>query len=286
MKSGRSGAPASKPVGVRRLGVVWLGVLSCSMAVPMSAPRARAAAFDVPGTHVTLQLAVAAAAVSADVDNVITISASPVSTTTTVDIGAAFGPARHLLIRPAPALPRASLVNTAPSVPILALASAANVTIQDLDILRNITNNEDVVSIDVCDDIVIERCRIGSNWTTPGTAGWACVRMTYPTRVLLRNNICFARSPGTFDYGIHAGSFNDPANELRLYNNLVSDYKVYGIRIEGVIGGALVLLRNNVAVNYTNLNPEPIAYRSEVLLGGPTVVTSHNTSFASAGFVQ
>jgi len=255
-------------------------------AILLAGAEARAAAFDVPGTHATLQLAVAAAAVSGDVDNTITLSASPLSTTTTVAIGAAFGPARHLLIKPAPALLRASLVNTVPGVTIVSLASAGNVTIQDLDILRNITNNEDIVTIDVCDDIVIERCRIGSNWSTPGGAGWACVRLTYPTNVLLRNNICFARVPGTFDFGIHAGSFNDPANALRLYNNLVSDYKIYGIRIEGAVGGALLLLRNNVAVNYTNLNPEPIAYRSDVLIGGPTVVSSHNTSFATAGFIQ
>jgi hypothetical protein len=248
--------------------------------------EARAADFDVPGTHATLQLAVAAAAASPDVDNTITLSVSPLTTGASVDIGAAFGPTRHLLIRPAPALPRASLVNTTPGVTIVSLASAANVTIQDLDILRNITNNEDIVTIDVCEDIVLERCRIGSNWSTGGTPGWACVRLTYPTNVLLRNNICFARVPGTFDYGIHAGSFNDPANALRLYNNLVSDYRVYGIRIEGAVAGALILLRNNVAVNYTNLNPEPIAYRSDVLIGGPTVVSSHNSSFATAGFIQ
>jgi hypothetical protein len=246
----------------------------------------QAAAFDVPGTHATLQLAVAAAGASADVDNVITISASPQNLTTPVSLGAAFGPGRHLVIRPAAPLVRASLVNTVPNVVVLAMASTGYVTIQDLDIVRNITNNEDIVTMDLCEEVVIERCRIGSNWTTPGAAGWACVRITYPTEVILRNNIAFARSPGTFDYGFWAGNFNDPANSLRLYNNTVSDYRIYGIRIEAAMPGALVLLRNNVAVNYANLNPEPIGYRTEVAGGGPTVVTSHNTAFASAGFVQ
>ena len=242
--------------------------------------------FDVPITHLTMQAAVAAAAVSPDIDNTITISASPVLTNVSIDIGAAFNPARRLVIRPTAALGRASIVNANPSVTIMSLTNAGNVTIQDLDILRNITNNNHVVSMLQCEEIVIERCRIGSNWTTPGTANWANVRILYPTAILLRNNILFARSPGTFDYGINADSFNDPANSLRLYNNVVSDYRIYGIRIEGVIAGPLILLRNNVAVNQAAMVPEPVAYRTEVAGGGPTVITSHNVAFATGGFEE
>lgn len=247
---------------------------------------ARAADFDVPITHPTLQAAVAAAALSADVDNTITISASPVMTNFSIDIGAAFSPARRLTIRPTAALGRASIVNADPSVTVMNMTNAGNVTIQDLDILRNITNNNHIVYMLQCEEIVIERCRIGSNWSTPGTAGWANVRIFYPTAILLRNNILFARSAGTFDYGINVESFNDPANSLRLYNNVVSDYRTYGIRIQAVIAGPLILLRNNVAVNLAAMAPEPVAYRTEVAGGGPTVVTSHNVAFATGGFEE
>ncbi|MDZ4803239.1 MAG: hypothetical protein SGI90_00070 [Candidatus Eisenbacteria bacterium] len=254
--------------------------------VSSSLQTAQAVDFDIPGTHPTMQAAVAAAAVSPDINNTITISVSPVQTNASIDIGAAFSPARRLVIRPGAALTRASIVNSTPGVTVVSLLSAANVTIQDLDILRNITNNNHIVSINQCEEILIERCRIGSNWTTPGTPSWANVRILYPTAILLRNNILFARSAGTFDYGINADSFNDAANSLRLYNNVVSDYRTYGIRIEAAIAGPLVLLRNNVVVNLAALVPEPVAYRTEAAGGGPTVITSHNVCFASAGFEE
>jgi hypothetical protein len=109
--------------------------------------------------------------------------------------------------------------------------------------------------------------------------------MTYPTGIVLRNNILFAETPGTFDRGIDAGSFNDPNNSLRLYGNDVGDYKQYGIRIEAVVPGALVLLRNNVVANHATMVPEPLAYRTEVGVG-PTRVSSHNVAFASGALVQ
>lgn len=243
-------------------------------------------ALDVPGTHPTLQAAVAAAAVSPDLDNTISISVSPVSTTLSVDIGAAFGPARRLTIRPGGTLARASVINTNPTVPIFNLSSAANVTLQDLDILRNVTNGHHLIVLTACEDVVIERCRIGSNWPVTGTAGWANVYLTYPTDITLRNNILFARTPGTFDYGIRAANFSDPANALRLYHNAVADYRIYGVRIEAGVVGSLVLLRNNVVANHPSLAPEPVAYRSEVVVPGSTVVTSHNVAYAGAAFVQ
>lgn len=246
---------------------------------------ARALDLDVPVTHATLQAAVAAAALSPDLENTITISVSPVTTTSPIDIGGAFGPARRLVIRPAAGLDRASIVNNAPTVPVIAMLNAGHVTLRDLDIVRNLTNGDHLVKIDVCSQVLIERCRIGSNATSTGTANWANVFMTYPTEVTLRNNILFARTPGTFDFGIDALNFSDPANALRLYNNVVSDYRVYGIRIDAGVAGSLVLLRNNVVANHRSLVPEPVAYRTQVS-DQPTRVSSHNVAFASVGFVE
>ncbi len=261
--------------------------LIISIALALLFPAiARAVTIDVPADQPTVQAAVAAAALSPDVNNTITISVSPFSTFNAIDIGAAFSATRRLTIRPAANLVRATIVNQAPSVPIISMISAGYVTLQDLDILRNVTNNNDIVYMMLCDHITVERCRIGSNIPQTGTAGWANVRMFYPTEIILRNNILFARSTGTFDYGIDAGNFSDPANSLRLYNNDVSDHKVYGIRIEASVIGALVLLRNNVVVNNVSLVPEPTAYRTQVVVNGPTVVTSHNVAFATGGFVQ
>src|SRR5262245_52470111 len=142
---------------------------------------AGAMSIDVPGNQPTLQAAVAVVAASLDVDNVITISASPINTGVTVSLGAAFSAARRLVIRPAANLQRASVVNTNPSVAIFDMASAGYVTLEDLDILRNITNAHHLVQINVCESIVIQRCRIGSNWVSGGTSGWANVSITYPT---------------------------------------------------------------------------------------------------------
>jgi len=263
-----------------------LPVLLLSLATLVAPRCAIALDLDVPGTHATLQAAVAAAAASPDLDNLITISVSPVVTTQTIDIGAAFGPARRLVIRPADGLDRATIANPAPTVPILAFLNAGDVTVRGIDVLRNVTNGHHLITISTCERIVIERCRIGSNSPTTGTAGWSNVSIAYPTDITLRNNILFARAAGTFDHGIDANSFNDPANALRLYNNVVADHRVYGIRIDAVIAGPLVLLRNNVVANQTALVPEPVAYRTQAAAAGPTVVSSHNTAFASAAFIE
>jgi len=247
--------------------------------------RAKAAAFDVPITHATLQAAVSSAAASVDVDNVITISSSPVLTSATVTIGAAFGPTRRLVIRPAANLHRASIVNDNPVVLIISMSSASYVTLEDLDILRNVTNGQSLVMIEICEEILVQRCRIGSNWDASGTAGWSNVIISYPTEVMLKNNVIFANTTGTFDYGIYVSQMGDPDNAVRLYNNDVSDYSVYGIRIGASAPGALVLLRNNVVVNHEDLVVEPFAYRTDVV-AGPIVVSSHNVAFASMPLVQ
>jgi hypothetical protein len=253
--------------------------------VAVSAGPAEAVSYDVPNTHPTLQDAISDAALSPDVNNVITISASPVVTNTTISIGAQFGPARQLVIRPAANLTRASVVNENPVVLIFQLVSAQYVTIEDLDILRNVTNGESLVWIELCEEVLIQRCRIGSNWPATGTAGWSNVVIQYPYNITLRNNIVFANATGTFDDGINISQISDPSNSVRLYNNDVSDYKNYGIRIAASAPNALVLLRNNVAVNHEDLVVEPFAYRSDVM-NGVNVVTSHNVAYASAPLVQ
>jgi hypothetical protein len=266
---------------IRQWGV--LEALAALALVTSDADPVAAVVIDVPNDALTLQAAVAAAALSGDVNNVITISNSPVLTSSTVSIGAAFGPARQLVIKPAPNLTRASIVNDDPLAVIINMALAKNVTLEDLDILRNITNGNSIVMISECQDILIQRCRIGSNWTTTGTGGWSNVVMQYPTDVMLRNNIMFANATGTFDYGINVEVMADPDNAIRLYNNDVSDYNQYGIRVSGVEG--LVLLRNNVVVNHEDLITEPFAYRTEVQ-NNVTVVTSHNVAFADPLKVQ
>jgi hypothetical protein len=267
----------------------WRGIAACAalVLVAFNSGPAPAAVIDVPIDQPTLQAAVAAAAVSVDVDNVITISNSPVLTSTTISIGNEFGATRQLVIKPAANLTRASIVNDNPVVPIFHMSISNYVTLQDLDILRNITNGDHLVILNSCEEILIQRCRIGSNFNTTGTAGWSNVIMFYPTEVTLRNNVIFANATGTFDYGINVSQMSDPDNSVRLYNNDVSDYKLYGIRIAASANGALVLLRNNVAVNHEDLVTEPFAYRTDVqVLNGPTVVTSHNVAFATAPFVQ
>ncbi len=240
-------------------------------------------ALDVPGTHATLQLAVAAAALSVDVDNEITISVSPVTTSENVAIGNAFGAGRRLVIRPAAGLDRATIVSNAPTVTVLSITNAGHVTLQDLDILRNVTNVNHLVTILTGESVTIERCRIGTNAPTPGLPGYSNVFINYPTNVMLRNNILFARQPGLFDRAIDVLGFIDPTNSVRLYNNVLSDYRVHGIRIDAAIVGPLILLRNNVAVNHASLVPEPTGYRTQVAGAGPTVVTSHNVAFATPG---
>lgn len=261
------------------------GVLIAVLIVAVSAGPATAVSYDVPNTHPTLQDAISDAALSPDVNNVITISASPVLTNTTISIGAQFGPTRQLVIRPAANLTRASVVNENPVVLIFQLISAEYVTIEDLDILRNVTNGQSLVWIELCEEVLIQRCRIGSNWSATGTAGWSNVVIQYPYNITLRNNIVFANATGTFDDGINIAQISDPDNSVRLYNNDVSDYKNYGIRVEASAPGALILLRNNVAVNHEDLVVEPFAYRSDVM-NGVNVVTSHNVAFASAPLVQ
>jgi hypothetical protein len=243
---------------------------------------ARAANFNVTAAF-SIYAAVAAAAASPDVDNTITITLPSITVTSPVTLGIAFNATRRLVIRPAATLRRAAIVSTAPNQLIFNLTNADYVTFQDLDIIRNITNNSDLIWCSLGDYIVFERCRIGSTWTTPGAADKRILYITYPENVLIRNCIFFARVPGTFDTGIEI-SYGDADNEVRLYNNVIADYKEIGIRImNAIVGPTLVLLRNNVFSNHPSLPVEPIAFHTLVTSGDATILSSHNTIFGNAG---
>jgi hypothetical protein len=244
--------------------------------------------FYVPSLdYPSLDSAVAAAALSADAENVIYIRESPILVAATITLtGADFHCGRKLALRPDPGIPtlrRATIASTGFSY-IFNLSGCACVTFQDLDIVRHITNAFDLIQMVGASHIVMERCRIGLDWSAPGAAGFAYLRIQYPTDVVIRNCFFFSNVPGDMDYGITAANFGDPANSLYLYNNVVSDYQVRGVDITGAaVAGPLLVMRNNVVANHPSLLAEPLAFRSDVNLN-MIVEASHNAVFASAGF--
>lgn len=270
----------------QRLARRTLALLLAALGLALPAP---AAEFIVgPGHYDTLQAAVDAAADPANLDaqNVIVIAVPVLHTGAAVQIGWQFNAGRQLVIRPdtTGGLRRASIVSENGSEPIVLLAGAGHVTLQDLDLVRHTTNNDDLLQINSGTSNVVERCRIGSDWPAPGAAGWSHVRIDSPVGVLVRNCVCFALLPGTLDRGITVTTGTAQNHSIFLYNNTVADFRLYGIDITGD-GSVFVLLRNNVVVNGLSLDPEPITYHSHVdeLV---EVVTSHNTAFASAANVE
>lgn len=252
-----------------------------------------AAEFDVPGDFPTIQLAVAAVeaeAEDADAEHYINLTAPIVPTTAEVVLDEDLGPTRRLTIRPGPDLDRATVLSLNGTQPIFRFSDADNVTIQDLDIVRNTTNAADLIVMTYGGfagniDNTLERCRVGSTWTVPGAANCVYVRIIKPTRTMIRNCMFFALAPGTFDVGISASGFADPDNSVFLYNNVVADHKVIGINIVDGFGGTTLVLRNNVVLNHPDAPVEPWAYRSNVA-AAVNVAQSHNVAFASAGAVE
>lgn len=245
------------------------------------------AIFKVPG-NLTLHAAVAAAAASHDAENVIDIGPAVVHLNTAIELDNAFNSSRKLTIRRDPALPpprRGTIISSNPGTMILAAGGAAYVRLQDLDFLRNVTNNQDLVVLSNCADFIVERCRIGSIWTTPGSEGWSNLRISSPTNVIVRNTILFALHRNTFDYGARIQFGTGFGHSLLLYNNVVADHEEYGIHATGPAGDAILLLRNNVVINHQDANPEPVACYSGVD-AHMTVVTSHNVVFAGVGQVE
>ena len=235
----------------------------------------------------TLPDAVADASINGDPLNTIYIN-GVVSIGATIHFDATFSADRELIIRPHDTLARATIEMLDPFTEAFFYDVCFNITLQDLDILRNTTNASDLIVMDKAENCVIERCRLGSIWTVPGTPGTHVLRIFYPKDIVIRNCIIFAYFPGTFDVGIHAQNFLDDDNSIFLYNNDVADYLVHGIQIlegAGANPDALVLLRNNVVSNHPDIAAEPTAYHSDI--GSPVIIeTSHNVALATAGFVE
>ena len=276
---------------LRRRRILFSSLLAAVIAISTAGSNAHAAEFDVPGGFATIQAAVDAAELSADLDNIINIGEAVHFTTGDIQLNLLFNGTRHLLIRPDPDVPlaRAMIACTNGFVPIFKFEGAGFVTIQDLDIVRYATNANNLIQMIYPglgnNDITIERCRIGSIWTTSGSAGWSYVRIWQPTRIILRSNIFFSYVPGTFDYGLRIENFADPDNSIMLYNNDVADHKLFGIRIEDDEPGTVLILRNNVVANHTGIAPEPFAHQSDVV-AGVTVQTSHNVAFAAGANIE
>ncbi len=242
----------------------------------------------------TLQDAVDDAAASAAVDDIITITSSPISTGAAVVFGDDFDVDNQVLVRPSPALGRATIHSFGSAAPIIHMEpgpdGGSHVTLQDLDLLRRGSgSNSHLVSICAYRNVTIERCRIGLDWTTPGPSGWSNVYISYPYEIVIRNCILFSLFPGNFDRAIEATQFNDPANSLYLYNNVMADYRFAGIRITDDVGmpGSFAVLRNNVAVGHPGIDPDdvvagPFGYVS-LVDGATTILTSHNTAFVAPG---
>ena len=263
-----------------------LRVAVLALAILCLARSARPADYFVPSVaHPTLLSAITDARLSPEVDNTIWIAESPLIITGTATLDNAFGPGRRLLIRPGGPTPRATIASTNGGARMFHLDNCGNVTLQDLDIVRNTTNAADLIVIENdAHDVLIQRCRMGSIWTTPGAAGMSILRADYPRELVVRNCIFFAYAPGTFDFGLWATSFNDDLRSLFLYNNVVADHRLAGIRITDGAGAAnsLVLLRNNVVSNHPALLAEPYCFVSEVD-DATEIATSHNAVFATAG---
>ena len=261
------------------------GVLCAALILGRSTPAVQAAEFHVPSAQCpTLQSAVNAAALSPHGVNYIYLVEPRVFTHAEVVLGNEFSEDRKLVIQPHPnilALRRATIVSRNGSQPIFRLAGAGCVAFLDLDIVRYVTNNENLMVLTDCYGVLMDSCRVGSIWNSVGSDGWCNLVMSYPEQVVVRNCIFFSYLPGNFERGISA-SLGDDSNSVLFYNNVVADHYGYGIEVAAHQRGALVLLRNNVVVNRANLPDAPTAFHSAV--GEDVmVVTSHNAAFAELG---
>lgn len=264
----------------------WCLALALGWLAPF-ALTVHAAEFLVPSAdHPTLQSAVNAAALNNEL-NYITIVTNVLRTSGQTLITAGFNAVNRLIIRPLPSLKRAVVLSENGLQPAFNLMTASDVTIQDLEILRNTTNARHLIEITAdCTRVKLQRCRLGSIWPVTGAAGWAVVYIQAPHEVTVRNCICFATTPGTFDYGIwgQAGTANN--DYLLLYHNDVADYALGGIRLIGGGNDTVYVLRNNIVANHPNAPTEPYAFISNVPADVPVVYTSHNTAFATTNRVE
>jgi len=246
---------------------------------------ARAAEFLVPSEdYPTLQSAVNAASLNNEL-NYVTIMTNVLRTSGEVLIGGGFNQVNRLIIRPRPSFKRAVILSENGLQPAFRLTTS-DVTIQDLEILRNSTNARHLMDLNECTRVVLQRCRMGSIWPTTGTPGNAVVYVSGAHQVEVRNCICFAVTPGTFDFGIWGQAATANNDYLLLYNNDVADYAVGGIRLAGGGNDTVFVLRNNVVLNHPNAPSEPYAFISNMPADVPVVYTGHNTAFATTNRVE
>jgi hypothetical protein len=267
-----------------RSGLSWLALLLAA-----AFPTAAAEFIVGPGHYETLQAAVDAAADPGNLDeqNFIHIREPALFTSARVRVGPEFSQSRQLVIRPDPSvpdLPRVTVVSQNGFEEILLLDGAGHVKVQDLDLIRHTTNAENLMEILNSTEIIVERCRIGSDWTTASLGNWSNLVIGGPRHVVVRNCICFARLPGTLARGIVVSAGSAQSHSTLLYDNLVADHVVQGIEI-AAHGDAFVLLRNNIVFNHISLSPEPTAYHSAVAQD-VTLVASHNTALAGTDNVE
>lgn len=243
-------------------------------------PAVRAAEYHVPsGPTPTLQDAIDDALVSGDPMETIYIEADlEVFAETVIPFG--FNASHKLLIRPGTARPRATIRMQNCCDPVIHAVGTSYVTIQSLDIYRHITNNDHIVYYDMCSYMMIERCRIGSDWTVPGAANWSAIYWVYPFNSVIRNTMTFATAPSTFQCGIRIVNQSDPGSILRLYNNSIQGFYSGGIALQGTAGK--VIVRNNVVVTEEAINPDPVGYLGDIGVG-LNLVSSHNAVFCDAG---
>lgn len=246
---------------------------------PLISPL-HAADYHVPsGPTPTLQDAIDAALVSADPLETIYIDADlDVFTETTLPFG--FNPGHRLLIRPGTTLLRARIRMNTCCDPVIHGVGTSSVTLQDLDIFRHITNGDHIVYYESCSEMLIQRCRIGSDWTVPGAQGYSAIYWHYPFNSMIRNTLTFATAPSTFRAGIEVMGHDDPGSRLWLYNNSVQGFYYAGLAVSGTAGE--ILVRNNVAVTEVAINPDPVGYYGNI---GPGVflAASHNAVFCDPG---
>jgi hypothetical protein len=249
---------------------------------------ARAAHFNVPAGHVTIQAAVAAAAASPDADNFINLGVPRIETAAEIYLDSAFGPERRLTIRPDPANPELSRVLIAsldPFHPMLQLDQAGYVTIQDLDLVRQTINREDLVRLTLCTNVVVERCRFGSASDTAGAADKSILKIGSPKAVTVRNCIFFARAADTFAKAVEASLGSARNRLLWMYHNVAADYGGFGYEVSAHGDDAIVVFRNNIALNRHGLLPAPVAFHSAVA-AEVQLFTSHNTAFAEEASLE
>ena len=222
--------------------------------------------YDVPTeAYPTIQAAIDTAAVAGEGPQFVNLIVPRVDLFAQLSIGTGLGPTKPLTVRPKPGwgLDRPTVGGMFCCDPILEMNAASQVTIQDLDLIRYITNDSTLMWLRTCTNVVIERCRIGS--VAEGLHAHAPKNLVIadPSEVVVRNCILFSWWAGNFNDALEASLGNAQNRSLFLYNNIAADYLNYGFNV-GAHGDALVVCRNNIAVNRMGTDPEPTGFYSAI----------------------